>query len=59
MTVVNLIVIFPLVYCTNEFVSWIMPLDTPVLLRIAVMTVLVFPTMSYLVNPQFTRLFKR
>jgi hypothetical protein len=34
-----------------------MPPDTPILLRIAVITALVVPTMSYLVSPQITRLF--
>ena len=59
MTVVNWIGIFPLVYVYERVVSWIMPLDTPILLRLAVITALVVPTMSYLVSPQLTRLFKR
>ncbi len=36
-----------------------MPPDTPILLRIVVITALVVPTMSYLVSPQLTRLFKK
>ena len=59
MTVVTWIGIFPLVYVYERIVSWIMPPDTPILLRIAVITALVVPTMSYLVSPQLTRLFKK
>jgi uncharacterized protein len=59
MTVVTWIGIFPLVYVYERFVSWIMPRDTPILLRIAVITALVVPTMNYLVSPQLTRLFKK
>jgi uncharacterized protein len=59
MTVVTWIGIFPLVYIYEKVVSWIMPPDTPILLRIAGITALVAPTMSYLVSPQLTRLFKK
>ena len=59
MTVVTWIGIFPLVYVYERLASWIMPPDTPILLRIAVITALVVPTMSYLVSPQLTRLFKK
>ena len=59
MTVVTWIGIFPLVYANGRVVSWIMPPDTPILLRIAVITALVVPTMSYLMSPQLTRLFKK
>jgi antibiotic biosynthesis monooxygenase (ABM) superfamily enzyme len=59
MTVVTWIGIFPLVYAYERVVSWIMPPGTPILLRIAVITALVVPTMSYLVSPQLTRLFKK
>jgi uncharacterized protein len=59
MTVVTWIGIFPLVYIYERVVSWIMPPDTPILLRIAGITALVVPTMSYLVSPQLTRLFKK
>ena len=58
MTVVTWIGIFPVVYVYERVVSWIMPPDTPILLRIAVITAQVVPTMSYLVSPQLTRLFK-
>ena len=51
--------IFPLVYVYERAVSWIMPPDTPILLRIAVITAFVVPTMSYVVSPQLTRLFKK
>ena len=59
MTVVNWIGIFPLVYVYERVVSWLMPLDTPILLRLAVITALVVPTMSYVVSPRLTRLFKK
>ena len=59
MTVVTWIGIFPLVYIYERVVSWIMPPDTPILLRIAGITALVAPTMSYLVSPQLARLFKK
>ena len=59
MTVVTWIGIFPLVYIYERVVSWIMPPDTPILLRIAGITALVAPTMCYLVSPQLTRLFKK
>jgi antibiotic biosynthesis monooxygenase (ABM) superfamily enzyme len=58
MTVVTWIGIFPLVYVYERVLSWIMPPDTPILLRIAAITALVVPTMSYLVSPQLIRLFK-
>ena len=59
MAVVTWIGIFPLVYVYERIVSWIMPPGTPILLRIAVITALVVPTMSYVVSPQLTRLFKK
>jgi uncharacterized protein len=59
MTVVTWIGIFPIVYLYERVVSWIMPPGTPILLRIAVITALVAPTMSYLVSPQLTRLFTK
>jgi uncharacterized protein len=58
MTVVTWIGIFPLVYVYERVLSWIMPPYTPILLRIAAITALVVPTMSYLVSPQLIRLFK-
>ena len=58
MMVVTWIGIFPVVYACERVVSQIMPPDTPILLRIAVITALAVPTMSYLVSPQLTRLFK-
>ncbi len=51
--------IFPLVYVYERVVSWMIPPGTPKLLRIALITALVVPTMSYLVSPQLTRLFKK
>jgi antibiotic biosynthesis monooxygenase (ABM) superfamily enzyme len=59
MTVVTWIGIFPLVYVYERVVSSIMSPGTPILLRIAVITALVVPTMSYLVSPQLIRLFKK
>jgi antibiotic biosynthesis monooxygenase (ABM) superfamily enzyme len=59
MTVVTWIGIFPAVSVYERVVIWIMPPGTPTLLRIAVITALVVPTMSYLVIPQLTRLFKK
>jgi antibiotic biosynthesis monooxygenase (ABM) superfamily enzyme len=59
MTVVTWIGIFPLVYVYERLASWIMPPDTPILLRIAVITALVVPTMSYFVSPQLIRLFTK
>jgi uncharacterized protein len=59
MSVVTWIGIFPLVSIYERVVSWIMPPDTPTLLRIAGITALVAPTMSYLVSPQLTRVFKK
>jgi uncharacterized protein len=59
MTVVTWIGIFPLVYGYGQVMSWITPPYTPIWLRIALITALVAPTMSYLVSPQLTRLFKK
>jgi antibiotic biosynthesis monooxygenase (ABM) superfamily enzyme len=59
MTVVTWIGIFPLVYGYGRALSWITPPDTPVWLRIGLITALVVPTMSYLVSPQLTRVFKK
>ena len=59
MIVVTWIGSFPLVYVYERIVSWIMPPSTQKLLRIAVITALAVPTMSYLVSPQITRLFKK
>ncbi len=59
MTVVSWIGIFPLVYLYGQALSWIMPPDTPAILRAAAVTLLVVPTMSYFVGPRLTRLFKK
>lgn len=58
MTVVSWIGIFPLVYLFLMVSGWILPADTPVILRVVLVTALVVPSMSYLVAPRLTRLFK-
>jgi hypothetical protein len=58
MTVVSWLGIFPLVYVYGLLFSWVLPHDTPVILRVFIVTALVVPTMSYVVAPRLTRLFK-
>ena len=58
MSVVTWLGIFPLVFLYGLVLHWILPADTPTVLRIAVNTALVVPTMSYLVGPRLARLFK-
>jgi uncharacterized protein len=58
MTVVSWLGIFPLVYLYAELLGRIMPPGTPAVLRLLVVTALVVPTMSYVVAPRLTRLFK-
>ncbi|MBI3370516.1 MAG: hypothetical protein HY017_02000 [Betaproteobacteria bacterium] len=59
MTVVTWLGIFPLVFLYEQVLRWILPLDTPVVLAIAANTALVVPTISYIVGPRLTRLFKK
>lgn len=59
MTVVSWIGIFPLVYGYGLAVDRVVPQDTPFILRVLAVTALVVPTMSYLVGPQLTRLFRK
>ena len=58
MTAVSWLGIFPLVYLYSELTQYALPHTTPFIVRIAVITALVVPTMSYLVAPRLTRLFK-
>lgn len=58
MTVVTWLGIFPLVYLYAELLGWLLPSSTPVVVRILALTALVVPTMTYVVAPRLTRLFK-
>ncbi len=58
MTVVTWIGIFPLVYLYAELFNRILPPAMPVILKVFAVTALVVPTMSYVVAPRLTRLFK-
>ncbi|TMH24243.1 MAG: hypothetical protein E6H61_04350 [Betaproteobacteria bacterium] len=58
MTFVSWLGIFPLVYLYAELFDWILPSGTPVVLKVFAVTALVVPTMSYVVAPRLTRLFK-
>lgn len=59
MTVVTWLGIFPLVFLYDQVLRWVLPLDTPAVLAIAANTALVVPTMSYVVAPRLTRMFKK
>ena len=58
MTVVTWLGIFPLVYLYAELFNRILPSGTPAILKVFAVTALVVPTMSYVVAPRLTRLFK-
>ncbi|TMH46610.1 MAG: hypothetical protein E6H54_02055 [Betaproteobacteria bacterium] len=58
MSVVSWLGVFPLVYLYGQVVHRIVPLSTPALLRVLIVTALVVPTMSYVVGPCLTRLFR-
>lgn len=58
MTFVSWLGIFPLVYLYLELLDRLLPPGTPVVLRVLAVTALVVPTMSYVVAPRLTRLFK-
>ena len=58
MTLVTWLGIFPLVYLYAELFNRILPSGTPGILKVFAITALVVPTMSYVVAPRFTRLFK-
>jgi uncharacterized protein len=58
MTVVSWLGIFPLVYLYAELFNRFLPPDTPAIVRVFAVTALVVPTMTYIVAPRLTRLFK-
>ena len=58
MTVVSWIGIFPLVYLYSLVVNTLAQVETPSVARVFVVTVLAVPTMSYVVAPLLTRVFK-
>ena len=58
MTVVSWLGIFPLVYGYGLGVNALLPAATPAVLRVLLVTLLVVPTMSYMVAPRLTLLFK-
>ena len=58
-TIVTWLGIFPLVYAFGNLVGVILPPDAPRILRIAIVTILVVATMSYVVGPLLTRLFRK
>jgi antibiotic biosynthesis monooxygenase (ABM) superfamily enzyme len=58
MTLVTWLGIFPLVYLYAELFNQILPSGTPAILKVFAVTALVVPTMSYVVAPRLTRLFK-
>ena len=58
MTFVSWLGIFPLVYLYAELFKRILPPGTPAIVTIFAVTALVVPTMSYVVAPRLTRLFK-
>jgi len=57
-TFVTWVGIFPLVYLFATALSMILPPDVPTILRLAIVTGLVVPSMSYAVGPLLTRLFR-
>lgn len=58
MTVVTWLGIFPLVYLYGVAFNWILPFAMPGIARVFAVTALVVPTMSYVVAPRLTKLFK-
>jgi antibiotic biosynthesis monooxygenase (ABM) superfamily enzyme len=58
MTVVTWLGIFPLVYLYGVVFNWILPPAAPGIARVFAVTALVVPTMSYVVAPRLTKLFK-
>jgi antibiotic biosynthesis monooxygenase (ABM) superfamily enzyme len=59
LTFVSWLGVFPLVYLYAAIAGRILPVSTPAVLRILIVTALAVPTMSYLVGPWLTRLFRR
>jgi antibiotic biosynthesis monooxygenase (ABM) superfamily enzyme len=58
MTLVTWLGIFPLVFIYGQLLAWLLPFQTPALLHVTGVTLLVVPTMTYVVAPRLTRLFK-
>jgi antibiotic biosynthesis monooxygenase (ABM) superfamily enzyme len=58
MTLVSWLGIFPLVYLYGVALNWVLPSDTPGIARVFAVTALVVPTMTYIVAPRLTRLFR-
>ena len=58
-TVMTWIGIFPLVFVYSQLLNFMLPSATPAIARIALVTALVVPTMSYAVGPFLTRLFRK
>jgi antibiotic biosynthesis monooxygenase (ABM) superfamily enzyme len=58
-TIMTWVGIFPLVYVFGTIVGMILPPDAPSILRVAIVTILVVPAMSYVVGPLLTRLFHK
>jgi len=59
LTFVSWLGVFPLVLAYASLAGHVLPLWTPTALRILLVTALAVPTMSYLVGPWLTRLFRR
>ena len=59
MTCVSWLGVFPLVYGYAALASGGLPVSTPAVVRILIVTAVAVPTMSYLVGPWLTRLFRR
>ena len=59
LTFVSWLGVFPLVYIYAAIAGHVLPVSTPAVLRILLVTAVAVPTMSYLVGPWLTRLFRR
>ena len=59
LTFVSWLGVFPLVLGYASLAGHVLPLWTPAAMRILIVTALAVPTMSYLVGPWLTRLFRR
>ena len=59
LTLVSWLGVFPLVYIYAAIAGHVLPVSTPAVLRILLVTAVAVPTMSYLVGPWLTRLFRR
>jgi uncharacterized protein len=59
LTFVSWLGVFPLVYVYAAIAGRVLPVSTPAVLRILIVTAIAVPTMSYLVGPWLTRLFRR